>query len=976
MLLHRIDKVRDYAAFVRANPIELRELQEDALINVTKFFRDPEVFEAFKNVVLPQIMEGREPSQQVRIWIAGCATGEEAYSFVICLLEYLTGAATEPPIQVFGTDASESNIQQARAGIYPESIAEDVSPERLRRFFIKVDHGYQVTKRIRDLCIFARQNLCHDPPFSRMDIISCRNVLIYFGSELQRQLIPTFHYALRPDGFLFLGVSETIREFTDLFSLTDRRHKIYSRTAGNAPRALIEVLPHHMSSDLHSFQPVQAGGKWGDLELQRAADRILLARYAPPGVVVNDRLEIVQSRGRTSPFLELRPGAATFDLLRMVRESIASQVSAAVRRAMSEDVPVHVENLRVSDGEVTREATLEVLPIQSIGHRTKCFLIVFAPSGNQPDKNAIPVDALPDDSGEDKDRVIARLRHDLASTKLYLQSLLEERDGNNQELVSANEEIQSANEELQSTNEELETTKEELQSSNEELHTVNEELQNRNAILSQASNDLSNLLNSVNLPVLMLSNELAIRQFTPLTQRVMNIRASDVGRPFSELRVNLNVDDLTPLFAEVLDTLAAREIEVQDREGHWYLLRVRPYRTADNKIEGLVVALVDIDQLRRVQHELRAAHDFSRSVIQGVPLPLVVVDSELKIRETNQAFCALTRLDSADLDRRFLPSLAGTLWGLDQKLRDCLETLRNANAMGESFEFEHVATGENARSFCIRGCVLQPDGEQFLLVTVEDITAHKQAERVLRSEKARLASEVEVTTQALGRSQEELRTLTASLFNSQEEERRRIARELHDDISQRLAAIEMDSDQVERNIPETASAAKESIQRIRARIAKLSTDVRRMSHRIHPSIIEDLGLKAALRTLTEDFGRGEKMIATFSSQSVPESIPLDVSTALYRIAQEALRNVSKHADQTHARVSLRGTGEGLQLQIADFGQGFDQDEVRPGLGLLSMEERARQIGATLQVQSALGEGTKVSVNVPAVSLEKSSSGAV
>jgi two-component system, chemotaxis family, CheB/CheR fusion protein len=380
MLLHRIDTLRDYAAFLQCNPVELRELHEDALISVTRFFRDADVYEAFKNSTLPRIFEGRDPSQQIRIWVAGCSTGEEVYSIAICLLEYLTGTISEPPIQIFGTDASESNIQKARAGLYSETIAEDVSPERLRRFFVKSDKGFQVAKRVRDLCIFARQNLCYDPPFSRMDVISCRNVLIYFGADLQRQLIPTFHYALRPEGFLILGTSETIREFTDLFSLTDRKHKIYTRTEGNSSRVLLDVLPRSMSAKTTPMQQAQPAEAWGDLELQRAADRILLARYAPPGVVVNERLEIVQSRGRISPFLELRPGAATLDLLRMTRDSIASQVGTAVRQAMNEDLPVQVEGLRVSDSEASLEATLEVLPIHSVGHRSKCYLVVFAPT--------------------------------------------------------------------------------------------------------------------------------------------------------------------------------------------------------------------------------------------------------------------------------------------------------------------------------------------------------------------------------------------------------------------------------------------------------------------------------------------------------------------------------------------------------------------------------------------------------------------
>ena len=963
MLLNRIDTLRDYLAYVQANNSELRELHEDALINVTRFFRDPEVFDALNNSVLPHIFEDRDPSQQVRIWVAGCSSGEETYSFAICLLEFLTGKAVEPPIQVFGTDASEANIQRARLGLYSEAITADVSPERLRRFFIKTEKGYQVSKRVRDLCIFARQNLCHDPPFSRMDLISCRNVLIYFGAELQRQLIPAFHYALRPEGCLILGTSETIREFTDLFSLTDRKHKIYARSAVSPSWANLEVVPRRLTPAIATGTPAQTAQDWGDTELQRAADRILLARYAPPAIVINERMEILQARGRMAPFLELRPGVATLDLIRMTRDTIAAQVNAAVRRAIEQDIPVQVDGLEIQDAEGPLQATLEVLPVHALGHRSKCYLVVFVPARPQAVPARVSFDTSTPLSAEDKYRIISQLRHDLSSTKLYLQALLEERDAKNQELLSANEEIQSANEELQSTNEELETTKEELQSSNEELQTVNEELQNRNAILTEAINDLSSLLNSVNLPVLMLSNDLTIRHFTPPTQRVMNVRASDVGRPFRELRINLDVEDLTPLLTEVLETLNAREIEVQDRHGHWYLLRVRPYRTADNKIEGLVVVLVDIDQLRRSQQELRSSRDFARSVIQAVPLPLAVVDCELQIRTVNHAFCRLTGLPNGDVERRFLPGVLDRLWGIGAQIRGSLEKLRNSRSVGESFEFEYTAI-ETARVFCVRACVLQPHEEQYLLVTFEDVTSRKEMERVMTTEKARLANQVEVTAQALGRSREELRALAVNLFTSQEEERRRIARELHDDLSQRLAALEIDGDQVQKNIDASPEAAKEGLARIRSQIAELSEDMRTMSHRLHPSMIEDLGLKAALRTLTEEFGQRENMLATFYSENVPEGLPLETATALYRIAQEALRNVGKHAGQTHTRVSLKGTPQGVQLQVADFGHGFDLDSGQHGLGLVSMEERARQIGASFEVQSALGEGTKITVNAP------------
>lgn len=966
MLMRRLDTLAEYVSFLQGNPQEIRDLHEDALINVTRFFRDSEVFDALKTFVFPEILKDRPGDRQIRIWVAGCSSGEEVYSIAICLLEFLTGSPVEPPIQIFGTDASEANVKKARIGIYPETISVEVSAERLRRFFVRSDGGYQVTKRVRDLCIFARQNLCHDPPFSRLDLISCRNVLIYFGPQLQKQLIPTFHYALNPNGFLLLGASETIREFTDLFTLVDRKQRIYMRIGNTPSRALLDVAPRiYFPESLPEGQETYPNEPLRDIELQRAADLIVLARYGPPGVIVNEAMEILQSRGHTGPYFEMAPGAASFHLLRMAHESIAPEIASAVKRAISEDIPIQIKGIRFQPDGVERDLTLEVLPIHGLGTRRKCYLVLFVPGQEEaPEPPIRSREILPEDE-DGKDRLIVQMRHDLASTRLYLQSLLEERDVKNQELISANEEIQSANEELQSTNEELETTKEELQSSNEELQTVNDELQNRNTILTQASNDLSNLLNSVNLPVLMLSSEFYIRHFTPQMQRLMNLRSTDIGRPFRDITLNLDVDNREPLFAEVLDTLGAREMEVRDREGHWYLLRVRPYRTTDNKIEGLVIVLVDIDQLRRSQQELRNARDFTGSIIESIPLPLVVVDSDFKIRYTNQAFSSLTHLSTQELQLRMLTDLAAVLWGMERPLHSMLEGLQKASpAEAAQFDFEHKTSDENSRVFLLRGRPLKPDGEQFWLVTFEDITSHKEMERLLTAKGERLANEVESTAKELGRSREELRALTGNLLSSQEEERRRVARELHDDFTQRLAAVEIGTAEISKNIGGNPEGAKKQLEQLREEVARLAGDMRRMSHQLHPAMLEDLGLASALRSLIDEFGRRDGMITTFFAQNVPDHTSIKTTTVLYRIAQEALQNVWKHAGKAHVKVILRGTGDGLELQIADSGHGFDPEGMRAGLGFVSMEERARLIGAMLKVDSALGEGTKVTVSVP------------
>ena len=960
MMLNRTGTLQDYLRHLQANEAELRDLHEDILINVTHFFRDPDVWEALKTDILPAMFDHRPADRQVRVWVPGCSSGEETYSLAMCLLEFLSGNG-EPGIQIFGTDVSERLVQIARQGIYPESIAQDVAPERLHRFFVKTDKHYQVSKRVRDLCIFARQNLCNDPPFSRLDMVSCRNLLIYYSQGLQRQVVPAFHYALRPRGILLLGKSESLRDDA-LFTLLDRRHKFYMKVASanvvdfEFPRRLLVPA----AADAAVEKPDD--DTWSDTDLQQAADRLVLARYGPAGVVINDGMEILQTRGHTGLYLEMSPGASSLNLMRMVREKLAAPVLEAVLRAIKQDMPVQVRDLEVRDAEETHGLTLEVLPIQGSPFRGRCYLVLFIPVDRTQENGQAGAEATAGLPPDEKDNLIAQLRKDLDSTRLYLQSLVAERDVKTQDLVSANEEIQSANEELQSANEELETTKEEVQSANEELQTVNEELQQRNIKLTETSNDLNNLLTSVNIPLLILSSGMEIRRFTPPMQRLFNLRQTDVGRPIGEIRHNLTLDDLRPVVQEVVDTLGTRELEVQDLEGRWYLMRVRPYRTSDNKIEGVVIVLVDIDQLRRIQEELRGARDYANAVIESMHLPVVVLTPELTIRTANSAFRALSGIAAQDLEHRSFPDLANALWGLDG-LHGRLESLQNASESAR-FEIEHATNGPEPRVFGIRGRNLRYDSSNVIVLAVEDLTARRKVERALAGEKERLEEQMRSTTQALRRTQDELRALAAGLFRAQEDESRWVARELHDDISQKLAYLDMEMQEFGEQLKTSPDGAEARVEALRQRTSALSEEVRRISHRLHPSILDDLGLTHALRALVDDFAEREDMLATFVSRNLPEEVPREIGGVLYRIAQEALRNVAKHAGKTHVKVTLEGVDGRLRLEIADLGEGFDPEDTRGGLGLIGMVERARLIGGTFGLQSALGRGTTVTVEAP------------
>ncbi|MBB6143083.1 two-component system CheB/CheR fusion protein [Silvibacterium bohemicum] len=961
MVVRRVESLNDYARLLQLRPDEVRTLHEDVLINVTRFFRDPEFWLSLSTHVLPTFFQNRSAEKPVRVWCAGCATGEEAYSLAITVLEYLTANGLDTTVQIFGTDVSEYAVESARTAIYPDSLMGEMSAERLRRFFVKVDRGYQVSKRVRDCCIFARQNLANDPPFSHIDLLSCRNVIIYFNQSLQKQVITTFHYSLEQDGYLLLGMSESLRDYGDFFNAFDRKNKIYSKIGGmissghRFPQAFrANLLPSSMR--MGEFSTLQAEA-WSELELQRAADRIVLARYAPPGLIVDDHLRVLQARGQTAPYVELTPGAVSWSLSRVLRDEIAAEVKAAVERAIRENVPIVVSSSITTDDDDNETVNIEVLPITSASARTRCFLVLFSRNREPNRERIIDQIVLPELTGDGKERIIGQLRQDLTSTKFHLQSLVEERDARNQELVSANEEIQSANEELQSTNEELETTKEELQSANEELQTVNEELQQRNAILTQTGNDLTNLLNSVNMPLLMLTEDLKIRQFTPPMEKLLSIRAADIGRSISEIRLQLSVNDIEPILEDVLDTLGTREIEVQDRENKWHLLRVRPYRTAENKIEGLVVLLVDIDQLRSSQQELRDTRDFANSVMQSVPVAVVVLEQDCSIRTVNKAFREMSQMKDSELTGRSMPDLVSLLWGVND-FKKRLEELPRAES-GSVLEFEHRSTTAQAKILLIKGQSLPVDGHRVLLLTLEDITLRRRAEQEITQQQEALQTEVEIKSKTLARAQDELRELAAHLFTMQEDERQRVARELHDDVSQRLTMLEMLCAKLE----ETGGS---ELPVIRQEVRSLNSDVREISHRLHPAILSDLGLPQAIKALVEDFRQRESMPATYFDTGVSGEIPPAIATALYRITQEALRNVSKHAGGTHVKVELNQVDGTLRLQVRDFGIGFDQDSEFPsrGLGLISMEERARIAGGTFSIASALGDGTKIAVEIP------------
>ena len=609
MALHRIDTLKRYARYLRDNKKEIEALFDDLLINVTRFFRDEKVFRALKKRFLPALLKkksiGRQP--ELRVWIPGCATGEEVYSLAICILEALAGQASKWRIQIFGTDLSESVVEHARLGIYSSAIEKDVSQARLKRFFVKRDGLYQIDRNVRDICTFARQNIAADPPFSRLDMISCRNVLIYLSPELHKRCIPHFHYALNPGGLLILGPAESVGLYDELFKLVDKKNKIYTKEAATTPRAADFIPQRGLELAHFGARPAAGIGVNFDADLLKVADRIILSTYAPAAVVIDDKMQVHQFRGRTDLFLEHMPGPATFNLIQLARTNLVPDLRATIRRSIKTGKPARAERAKVTLRGKSYEINIQVVPFKIPGSDKPWFLVIF----DETTSRSKPERFLQSLGKTGVQREITELRRELAVSKESLQATIEEQEATNEELKASNEEVESSNEELQSTNEELETAKEELQSTNEELTTLNEELSNRNLEMMQLTNELNNLLASTQMPIVMVDNALTVRRATPAARGAFNILPTDVGRPLSELRPNIDVPDMEKILRDVIETLGTRERRLTDKEGRQYSLRVRPYRTTDNKIDGAVITLVDIDGEKEADADKRNRKDGS-----------------------------------------------------------------------------------------------------------------------------------------------------------------------------------------------------------------------------------------------------------------------------------------------------------------------------------------------------------------------------
>ena len=645
MNVHQLEKLSDYVQFLQKNPHEINVLFRELLIGVTSFFRDAEAFDELKKHVAAMLKE-KPRGYTIRAWVPGCASGEEAYSIAMILYECIEELKKHAFIQMFATDIDEQAIEKAREGVYPASVADDVGPERLNKFFVKEESVFRIRPDIREMIVFAPQNIIKDPPFTKLDVVCCRNLLIYMESSLQKKLLPLFHYSLNPGGILFLGSSESVGEFTDLLEPHDKKWKIFKRKDTGPHTHPVVEFPLTAKADKTKSGVNPTAENAG---ITKLAENELMSAWVPPSAVVSEKGEILYIHGRTGKYLEPSPGEASFNIYEMAREGLKIELPAAIRKAANIQQTVIYRGLTVrTNGESVR-IVLTVKPLDSSKTAQKILMVSFE---EMPPKLPEAADQANGKTEQSPGERVGELEEELQHTKESLQTTIEELETSNEELKSTNEELQSTNEELQSTNEELETSKEEQQSLNEELSTVNSELQEKISELTQTNNDMKNLLDSIDIPVIFLDNVLRIKRFTQQAGRVINLIEHDIGRPISDISTKIETVNLHQMASAVLKNLVFREKEIRATDGRWYAMRVAPYRTIENVIDGVVITFSEITRLKKAQQASRLA-----TILKSANDAVIVWNLDGRILTWNQGAESMYGYTGAEAKKKNLMDL-------------------------------------------------------------------------------------------------------------------------------------------------------------------------------------------------------------------------------------------------------------------------------------------------------------------------------
>ena len=726
MSVHQFNSLTRYVRFLQENPQEIELLHKELLIGVTNFFRDPGLFDFLKKKAIPQLLQTRPGRGPLRVWNPGCSTGEESYSLAIVLKECLVEMKLQdsPSIQIFATDIDHEAIEKARRGVFPAGIATDVSAERLQRFFVQESEGYRIKKEVRDLVVFATQNILVDPPFTKLDILCCRNLLIYLNVETQKKLLPLMHYALNSCGLLVLGTAESAGCFNQSFSPMDKKWKVFQcREVRGCPGIEMPAsfLPHEAASTPAIKQPGEP-----DMDIFYAAQRALLDIYGPPSVVTNSEGDIIYVNGHTGKYLEPASGKVNNNVFAMAREGLREELGIAIHTATTRKIAVTRSGVTVKSNGGSATINLIVRLFTEPSALRGLLLVVFEEMARERPCVATKMVTPPSDPMAPP----KELEEELRRTQEHLQTTVEQMQAAQEELRSANEELQSNNEELQSTNEELNSSKEELQSLNEEMQTVNAELQSKMEELSQSNSDMKNLLNGIAIATIFLDNDLSVKRFTPQATQIVNLIVADVGRPLGHLASKLKYDRLVRDAQEVLDSLVPKELQVESSGGRWYNMRILPYRTTDNTIDGVVMTFTDITAMKQLEKSLReqqaesqAARGYAESIIATIREPLVVLDAELRIVSASRAFYETFQMTPAETERQRLFEIGHKQWDIPA-LRRLLEDIFSKDAKFQDYRVEHdfADIGHKTLMLNARRMAGEDRHPQLILLAMEDIT--------------------------------------------------------------------------------------------------------------------------------------------------------------------------------------------------------------------------------------------------------------
>jgi two-component system CheB/CheR fusion protein len=714
MTVHKLQELQDYADYLHAHPEEIDLLFKELLIGVTNFFRDQDAFDVLEKEAIPELLKTIQPNALIRIWVPGCSTGEEAYSIAIVLQEALGDRPNK--VQIFATDIDTDAIEFARKGIYPDNIATDVSEKRLEKFFTREEGFYKVKKYIREMIIFAEQDIAHDPPFSGMDLVSCRNLLIYMTQDAQNRIISLFAYSMNPGGILFLGSSETLGRLSDMFSVINSKWKVFRRKEYTTRREVQTIIPVSPSNPIERMRLQAFGIRPAVGEL---IHQVLLDEFTPPSAVVDHNGEVVYIHGHTGKYLEPAPGKANMNIISMARKGLNMELGIALEKAKRGNTGVTLRNVDVQTNGNVQSVNVTVKPIQQ-PEAMKNFLIVSFEDAKP------PAAAKKGENTRVKGEKCQKIAEELHYTKEKLQTTMEEMHASQEEMRSMNEELQSTNEELQSTNEELTTSKEELQSLNEELVTVNSELQAKVDDLTRANNDIRNLLVSTDIATIFLNGDMNITRFTPAAANVINLLPSDIGRPITDISMKFKDDGagegyLVKKSRYVLDTLTTIVEQVETREGRWYNMRIMPYRTIENIIDGVVITFNDITDQKRLERSLRDSKDYAEAIIATIREPLIVLDDNLRCVMANRSFYSMFHVGPMDTEGRFLFELGNRQWDIPD-LKKLLEKVIPEKKAFNDFKVEHDFPGIGKRCMMLNGKQIETAGKGLILLAIEDVT--------------------------------------------------------------------------------------------------------------------------------------------------------------------------------------------------------------------------------------------------------------